>query len=287
MRSCVRVSASWTSDPASWTQSGGSSTNISQDEFRTPPPKTCVIVAVFGHLLLEVDASNEGHLLATWFLSDDCKGGFLACRAAGRRNRELAFTRPSSWLMQRLIRSMLLLAAAYGMPLHFVDAEDRRKPPFKFSVRWDFNSTSPGGTEPSSKLQGDKIVLTRVVDEVAVKKGTVMVGVKGTKGKHSGWYKAITQFDMGDSYVEDVVSVMRKDDEANYGVLRVADLPYFTFVLTKAATFGAHTNDYRIENMPQMQEQSIYLFDWRCDEPPCLFEDAPNATMSSNEGSAR
>ena len=129
-------------------------------------------------------------------------------------------------------------------------------------------------------------MLTRIVDEAAVKKGTVMVGIKGTKGKHSGWYKAITQFDMGDSFVEEVVSVKRTDDEANYGVLRVADLPYFTFVLTKAATFGAHTNEYRIENMPEMQEQSIYLFDWMCDEPPCLFDDELNVTTSSNDGSS-
>ena len=78
------------------------------------------------------------------------------------------------------------------------------------------------------------------------------------------WWKAINVF--SDSKFDyELVAVQDAPGVIKFADVPIPNLSIFNYVLSKAKTFGVHTDMYKIENITDMEEQCAYTFKWLSD----------------------
>jgi len=83
--------------------------------------------------------------------------------------------------------------------------------------------------------------------------------------KESGtWWKAVTMF-ANTTFIKEIANTQDAAGKINCGTVEKQELANHYFTLSKAKTFGIHTNMYHITNANDMQAQGSYLFDWQKD----------------------
>ena len=105
----------------------------------------------------------------------------------------------------------------------------------------------------------DHIVIVKKCDQ-GVPEGYVRFGLveSGT------WWKAINIFS-GNHWDYELVAVQDAPGVYKYADVPIPNLSVFNYVLSKAKTFGIHTDMYRIANVTEMQAQCTYIFEWLAD----------------------
>jgi len=127
--------------------------------------------------------------------------------------------------------------------------------PWEHEVVWNF--TLPTYTPA---LSGDTIVLTSTAPSSSVPEGMVQICLK----ESGTWWKAVTMF-MNHTYIKEVAHTQDAAGKTNCGTVEHQELNDHYFTLSKAETFGVHTNVYHILNAGDMAAQGSYLFDWQKD----------------------
>jgi len=150
--------------------------------------------------------------------------------------------------------------------------------PWQYEVVWNFSLP----TDTPSLPESNKIVLTSSPPSDDVPEGQVKIGIKC---EGSTWWKAITMF-KNSTFIKEVAHTQDQPGVVNWGFLQHQELANHYFTLSKAKTFGIHTNVYHIVNAGDMKERGTYLFDWQVDTvtQPAVVVSAEESSHAASVG---
>ena len=105
---------------------------------------------------------------------------------------------------------------------------------------------------------GDHIVLKKNCDQ-GVPDGHVRFGLVCSVT----WWKSITVH--SNHFLYELIAIQDQPGVTKYADVDVTSLELYSYVLSKAKTFGIHTDMYKITNANEMVSGCAYLFEWLVD----------------------
>jgi len=139
-----------------------------------------------------------------------------------------------------------------------------RRNPWEDEAVFNFSLPTYSPAFPSHPRGGsDTIVLTSWPPSADPPAGDVPVGMVriGIKSVDT-WWKAVTMFS-NTTFIKEVAHIQDNAGGIGWGLVEHDELTKYFLSLSKAETFGIHTNVHHIVNAGDMKDGGTYLFDWQ------------------------
>merc|ERR1712212_428289 len=104
---------------------------------------------------------------------------------------------------------------------------------------------------------GDHIVLETTCDNPSIPEGHVRFGMICAVT----WWKSITVHE-GSHFMYELIAIQDEPGDEKFADVDYINLELYNYVLSKAKTFGVHTDMYKISNAAEMKPGCQYLFKW-------------------------
>ena len=104
---------------------------------------------------------------------------------------------------------------------------------------------------------GDHIVLETTCDIPSIPEGHVRFGMICAVT----WWKSITVHE-GSHFMYELIAIQDEPGDEKFADVDYINLELYNYVLSKAKTFGVHTDMYKISNAAEMKPGCQYLFKW-------------------------